>query len=110
VTSSAATSDAIDEAFLDRQTAGDDALRRELLQLLDQQCTALLPILSSPHDTSARRDAAHMLRGAAAGLGAGPLAAVLAAVEESARPAIPVVAVIADTRDAIAQLLRNPVT
>lgn len=71
----------LDLAYLRQQTAGDETLERELLGLLLGQCDAFRPILMNPVDTPARRDAAHSLRGAAAGLGANRLAAAAMAIE-----------------------------
>ena len=91
----------LDLAFLRRQTAGDVALEHELLRLLLDQCAALLPLLSSNEGSEARRDAAHSLRGAAAGLGADRLAATAAAIERGDEPATPVEQVVAELRDLV---------
>lgn len=95
----------LDLAFLHRQTEGDADLERELLGLLVGQCAELLPVLGSNPDGAARRDAAHGLRGAAAGLGANRLAAVAAAIEAGREPPIGIEQAIGEVRCTIERLL-----
>jgi HPt (histidine-containing phosphotransfer) domain-containing protein len=95
----------IDLAFLRRQTAGDGTLERELLCLLDSQCAALLPLLSLRQDTLERREAAHSLRGAAAGLGANRLAAAAAAIEMGEEPPIRIERAVEEVSRAVERLV-----
>ncbi len=76
--------DLVDFGFLGRQTAGDAALERDLLQLFVGQCASLLPTLLQESDLVARRDAAHSLRGAASALGANRVSEIAAAIEFAA--------------------------
>ena len=99
----------LDIAFLRRQTMNDVALERELLALLDQQCRSLLPILAAPGDSREKREAAHSLRGAAAGLGAIRLAATAAALEEGRAPVIGIVRAIGELQAVIETLLARRV-
>jgi HPt (histidine-containing phosphotransfer) domain-containing protein len=91
----------LDLPFLRSQTAGDAALERDLLRLLLEQCTALLPLIVASDDTQSRRDAAHTLRGGAAGLGAVRLAATTAAIEEGREPEISIECAVAEIRETI---------
>ncbi|HYA72852.1 MAG TPA: Hpt domain-containing protein [Roseiarcus sp.] len=75
---------AIDLVHLARQTDNDSALEEELLGLFDRQSASLLAQLSAEDAPRRRRaDAAHMLRGSALALGAGPVARAAQAVETS---------------------------
>lgn len=91
----------LDLAFLRSQIAGDAALERDLLRLLLDQCTALLPLIVAAGDARARGDAAHTLRGGAAGLGARRLAAVAAAIEEGRDPEVSIERAIMEIRETI---------
>jgi hypothetical protein len=74
----------IDFSILDRITGGDDAVAEEVLGLFAQQSAIWSPLLDPQVD--GWRDAVHTIRGAAAGIGAGPLAEACA-VAEGAAPA-----------------------
>lgn len=75
---------AIDLVHLARQTDNDSALEEELLGLFDRQSASLLAQLSAEDAPRRRRaDAAHMLRGSALALGAGPVASAAQALETS---------------------------
>lgn len=75
---------AIDLVHLARQTDNDSALEEELLGLFDRQSASLLAQLSAEDAPRRRRaDAAHMLRGSALAVGAGPVARAAQAVETS---------------------------
>ena len=91
----------LDLAFLRSQIAGDAALERDLLRLLLEQCASLLPVIAGTDDPQTRRDAAHTLRGGAAGLGAKRLAETAAAIEEGRRPDISLQAAIAEIRETV---------
>lgn len=65
-------SGAVDFAVLERMTGGDAAVAEEVLELFVQQAALWAPMLDVRQD--GWRDAAHTLRGAAAGIGAGTLA------------------------------------
>ena len=75
---------AIDLVHLARQTDNDSALGEELLALFDRQSASLLAQLSAEDAPRRRRaDAAHMLRGSALAVGAGPVARAAQALETS---------------------------
>jgi HPt (histidine-containing phosphotransfer) domain-containing protein len=70
---------AVDFAVLDRTTGGDDGVAEEVLGLFVQQAEVWAPMLDVRED--GWRDAVHTIRGAAAGIGAGELAAACEAAE-----------------------------
>ena len=74
-------SGAVDFSVLDRMTGGDDAISGEVLGLFTEQA-AMWSAMLEPKDDG-WRDAVHTIRGAAAGIGAGELAAVCASAEAS---------------------------
>ncbi len=75
---------AIDLVHLARQTDNDSALEEELLGLFDRQSARLLAQLSAEDaPRRGRVDAAHMLRGSALAVGAGPVARAAQALETS---------------------------
>ncbi len=63
---------AVDFAFLENYTMNDASVIEEVLRLFQQQCELWSPLLTTAHE--GWRDAAHTLKGAAAGIGAGVLA------------------------------------
>jgi len=72
-------SGAVDFSVLDRMTGGDDAISEEVLGLFAEQA-AMWSAMLEPK-TDGWRDAVHTIRGAAAGIGAGPLAEICAQAE-----------------------------
>lgn len=72
-------SGAVDFGVLDRMTGGDDTIAEEVLGLFTEQA-AMWSAMLEPR-TEGWRDAVHTIRGAAAGIGAGPLAAICAEAE-----------------------------
>lgn len=72
-------SGAVDFAHLEAYTMNDDAVIEEVLRLFQQQCELWAPLLSTTHE--GWRDAAHTIKGAASGIGAGLLAAAAEAAE-----------------------------
>jgi HPt (histidine-containing phosphotransfer) domain-containing protein len=78
--------DGLDLAHLDRQTAGDLALARELLALFEGQCLRLLPLISGDAEPQARAEAAHTLRGAASAVGAARVADITGRIEAGPPP------------------------
>ena len=72
-------SGAVDFSVLERTTGGDDGVSEEVLALFAEQAVLWAPMLES--GTDGWRDAAHTLRGAAAGIGAGDLARACAEAE-----------------------------
>lgn len=74
-------SGAVDFGVLENMTGGDDAINEEVLGLFVQQA-ALWSAMLDPK-TEGWRDAAHTIRGAAAGIGAGELAQVCAEAEKT---------------------------
>jgi HPt (histidine-containing phosphotransfer) domain-containing protein len=80
------TARAIDRAHLAEQTAGDADLAAELLGLFAGQCDRLLPIIAdTAGERVARAEAAHTLKGAAAGVGAGEIRALCDRIEAGLR-------------------------
>jgi len=71
----------IDLAHLDRYTAGDAALERELLDLFRDNAEAYLAQLANAESDEAWHRAAHTLKGAARGIGAGRIAELAQAAE-----------------------------
>ena len=72
-------SGAVDFSVLERTTGGDDDVSGEVLALFAEQAVLWAPMLEP--GTDGWRDAAHTLRGAAAGIGAGDLARACAEAE-----------------------------
>lgn len=72
-------SGAVDFAVLERMTGGDDAITAEVLELFAQQASMWSPMLDVREE--GWRDAAHTVRGAAAGIGAEVLAKACQAAE-----------------------------
>lgn len=72
-------SGAVDFSVLERTTGGDDEVSGEVLALFTEQAALWAPMLEA--GTDGWRDAAHTLRGAAAGIGAGDLARACAEAE-----------------------------
>jgi len=70
---------AVDFAYLENYTGGDAQVVEEVLRLFQQQCELWSPLLNTRHE--GWRDAAHTLKGAAAGIGANALAAVAGEAE-----------------------------
>ena len=71
----------LDLDHLGRQTFCDRALERELLDLFEQQCERLMPIIASASPLPERLIAAHTLKGSARAVGAWRLAARVEKVE-----------------------------
>ena len=71
---------ALDLAFLDTQTFGDRALQREVLVLFVEQARRVVPTLPGL-PSQEQRDAAHLLKGSARGVGAWAAAAIAEAYE-----------------------------
>ena len=72
-------SGAVDFAVLEATTGGDDGISEEVLGMFVQQAALWSPMLDVREE--GWRDGVHTLRGAAAGIGAGELAAACAAAE-----------------------------
>lgn len=73
---------AVDFTVLDRTTDGDASVSEEVLGLFVQQAEMWRPMLDVRQD--GWRDAAHTIRGAAAGIGAGDLAGTCQRAETAA--------------------------
>jgi HPt (histidine-containing phosphotransfer) domain-containing protein len=80
-------SGAVDFAVLERMTGGDDGITEEVLGLFVQQAAMWSPLLDVRED--GWRDGVHTIRGAAAGIGAGALAAVCQTAEAADKTAAP---------------------
>ncbi len=80
-------SGAVDFTVLERMTGGDDAISEEVLGLFVQQAAMWSPMLDVRED--GWRDGVHTLRGAAAGIGAGLLAAACQAAEAAEKAEAP---------------------
>ncbi len=72
---------AVDFAYLESYAAGDGALIDEVLGLFREQAGLWMKLLDPHAPGGAWRDAAHILKGAALGIGAGALAQACAAAE-----------------------------
>lgn len=94
----------LDLVYLRLQVAGDRQLERELLRLLEGQCVALLPDLNS-EDKRTRTDAAHSLKGAAAGLGARRLAKAADHIEAGRSPSPDIGSIVSELRQEIRSIL-----
>ncbi len=70
---------AVDFAYLEAYTMNDTAIIEEVLHLFQQQCELWTPLLDSGHE--GWRDAAHTIKGAAAGIGAHQLSALAGEAE-----------------------------
>ncbi len=70
---------AVDFAYLEGYTGHDTGIVEEVLRLFQQQCELWSPLLTTAHE--GWRDAAHTLKGAAAGIGANALAQVAGEAE-----------------------------
>ncbi len=80
-------SGAVDFAVLERMTGGDDGITEEVLGLFVQQAAMWSPLLDVRED--GWRDGVHTIRGAAAGIGAGALAAVCQTAESAEKAEAP---------------------
>ncbi|WP_125257693.1 Hpt domain-containing protein [Brevundimonas fluminis] len=80
-------SGAVDFSVLERMTGGDAGVSEEVLGLFVQQASMWAPLLDVREE--GWRDAAHTVRGAAAGIGAGALAEACAAAEAAQKADAP---------------------
>ena len=80
-------SGAVDFDVLERTTGGDDGISEEVLGLFVQQAAMWSPMLDVREE--GWRDGVHTIRGAAAGIGAGELAAACAAAEAAEKTDAP---------------------
>lgn len=71
---------AVDFAYLEAYTMNDVGIIEEVLRLFQQQCELWTPLLDIRHE--GWRDAAHTLKGAAAGIGAHDLSALAGEAEK----------------------------
>ncbi len=69
----------VDFGYLESYMQNDSAIIEEVLRIFLHQCELWSPMLGIEHE--GWRDAAHTIKGAAAGIGAGVLAAAAEAVE-----------------------------
>jgi HPt (histidine-containing phosphotransfer) domain-containing protein len=74
----------IDRGHLTRMTLGDRGLEQEVLRLFDRQAELLIARMRGGTDPGAVAALAHALKGSAAGIGAGPVAAAAEATEQAA--------------------------
>ncbi|AWN36398.1 Hpt domain-containing protein [Methylobacterium radiodurans] len=82
----ATTAPSLDREQLREQTGGDDDLAAEILGLFAGQCDRLVALVADPSaDRRARADAAHTLKGSAAGIGAGEVRALCERIEVDLR-------------------------
>jgi HPt (histidine-containing phosphotransfer) domain-containing protein len=96
-------SGAVDFAVLERMTGGDAGVSEEVLGLFVQQASLWAPLLDVREE--GWRDAAHTVRGAAAGIGAGALAEACAAAEAAQKAEAP--SLLGRVRDALDQALAD---
>jgi len=91
----------VDLDHLKRMTSGEAGLQHEVLQLFLEQTSRLLDMLDhAPADASAL---AHTLNGSARAIGAFPLAACAAALEEATRQGRDGAAELQEVRAAVAE-------
>jgi HPt (histidine-containing phosphotransfer) domain-containing protein len=83
MTGSTSSEPALDLHHLTTHTFGDRALERELLELFEQQCKRLVPVLASTSAVGGRDEAAHTLKGAARAVGASRIAAIAGCFESA---------------------------
>jgi HPt (histidine-containing phosphotransfer) domain-containing protein len=69
----------VDFGHLEAYTLSDTVVIEEVLHIFQHQCELWAPLLTTSHE--GWRDAAHTIKGAAAGIGAGLLAAAAEAAE-----------------------------
>lgn len=106
----------IDRGHLARMTFGDRNLEQEVLQLFDRQAELLVARMRGG-EAAAVAALAHTLKGSAAGIGAGPVAAAAEAAEQAVSSAGDVsaaidrlAAAVEQARALIAVLLRKDQT
>jgi hypothetical protein len=80
---------AVDFAYLETYCAGDLDLVDEVLGLFRQQAAIWAPLMDPNAPSEGWRDAVHTLKGAARGVGAGPLGKACEAAEAAQATAIP---------------------
>lgn len=80
-------SGAVDFTVLERMTGGDDGISEEVLGLFAQQAAMWSPMLDVREE--GWRDGVHTIRGAAAGIGAGALAAACETAETAQKAEAP---------------------
>lgn len=80
-------SGAVDFTVLERMTGGEDSITDEVLGLFAQQAALWSPMLDAREE--GWRDAAHTIRGAAAGIGADALVACCQAAEAADKAVAP---------------------
>ncbi len=80
-------SGAVDFSVLEGMTGGDDGVSEEVLGLFVQQAALWSPMLDVRED--GWRDGVHTIRGAAAGIGAGDLAAICQTAEAADKAEAP---------------------
>ena len=76
---------AVDFAYLEAYAAGDEAMIDEVLSMFREQAAMWMRMLDPAAPAGAWRDAAHILKGAALGIGARDLAAACDAAEGAAQ-------------------------
>jgi HPt (histidine-containing phosphotransfer) domain-containing protein len=77
--------EAIDSAFLARQSLGDAALERDLLILFDRRMAELPGLIAAATSAGTRADIIHGLRGSALAVGAHRVARTAARYESAVR-------------------------
>ncbi|MDX5392287.1 MAG: Hpt domain-containing protein [Caulobacteraceae bacterium] len=80
---------AVDFGYLESYAAGDLGVVQEVLELFRQQAVIWRPLIAA--GSEAWPDAVHTLKGAARGIGAGPLAAACEAAEIEGETCLPAV-------------------
>jgi HPt (histidine-containing phosphotransfer) domain-containing protein len=96
---------ALDREHLSRQTAGDPALEREVLEIFRRQARRQLFRLEAMTDPAARHDIAHTMKGSARGIGATRVADAAAAFEQAVARGTGAGPALAELAEAIAATL-----
>lgn len=95
---------AIDVAHLNRQTMGDRALEREVLELFRRQSRILMFRFEALTNPSERADVAHTLKGSARGVGASRVAFAAEELERAAKSGEHTGKAIAELAESIAEV------
>lgn len=95
---------AIDVAHLNRQTMGDRALEREVLELFRRQARILMFRFEALTNPTERADVAHTLKGSARGVGASRVAFAAAELERAAHAGETTGKALAELAESIAEV------
>jgi HPt (histidine-containing phosphotransfer) domain-containing protein len=95
---------AIDVHHLNRQTMGDRALEREVLELFRRQARILLYRFEAQTNPVQRADLAHTIKGSARGVGANRVAFAAEELERAAKAGEPTGKALAELAESVAEV------